>query len=232
MQGHGTKPVMLNWGSRYYQHFSFHHLNNRFLPNPAVHHVIFGVGRMESDSSAIGTNVIQHYRWLQIFTSISSPTAVQLFNSRTELMSCVKSCVDRHTLRINTFLSPSRTQFNCRKQVNNNGCLTQLLFCFITAGEGVFTERCVLMEGVGVCDVTHETAEFTWPILPVAPSTSHYFYDLFSFMYSAYKHYPFVLFMFVWCIFVFVVIHVLFCCFSVLALFLHGVSTKSFDHEI
>jgi hypothetical protein len=39
----------------------------------------------------------------------------------------------------------------------------------------VFTERCVLMEGVGVCDVTRETAEYQGPVLPVDPSMSQYF---------------------------------------------------------
>lgn len=42
-----------------------------------------------------------------------------------------------------------------------NGCLTQLLCCYVTEGEGVFTKRYVMMEGVVVCDVTRATAEFT-----------------------------------------------------------------------
>jgi hypothetical protein len=40
---------------------------------------------------------------------------------------------------------------------------------------GVFTELCVVIEGVGVCDVTHGNAEVTWPLLPIAPSTLQYF---------------------------------------------------------
>jgi hypothetical protein len=44
----------------------------------------------------------------------------------------------------------------------------------VTASWGrVITERCVMI-GVGVRDVTRRDAEFTRPLLPVAPSTSQY----------------------------------------------------------
>jgi hypothetical protein len=34
--------------------------------------------------------------------------------------------------------------------------------CYITVGgNGVFIERCIIMEGVGVCDITREIAEIT-----------------------------------------------------------------------
>jgi hypothetical protein len=45
--------------------------------------------------------------------------------------------------------------------------------CYVTAGEWMFAERCEWWKEWG-CDATRETAEFTWPTLPVAPSTSQY----------------------------------------------------------
>jgi hypothetical protein len=87
---------------------------------------------------------------------------------------CCQVFLPTHYLAIGAARTPllrDAVYTDCLATVASRACLLR----DVTASRGrVFTERCVMI-GVGVRDVTRETAEFTWPLLPVDPSTSQYF---------------------------------------------------------
>jgi hypothetical protein len=92
---------------------------------------------------------------------------------KTHIASTVAWC------RVNRLPSNNRCTARLLHNAVFNVCLATvvaraLLLRDVTASkERVFTERCVMI-GVGVRDVIRGNTEFTWPLLPVAPSTHAY----------------------------------------------------------